>query len=188
MLIITGIMLHWPERFPGWFNWSVTVHNWFGWGAVIAFVVWFLYNIATGRISHYIPKKWEIPNGMVTQAKFYGYGIFKHEPHPYAPSEDNKFNPLQKIAYLQFQLLLFPLLLISGLLYMYPETFKGIIAAIGGMYVLGIIHLILGALFTAFLVAHLYLATTGETIGENFKAIVFGYGIKSDHEDHSKHV
>ncbi|AFM25817.1 cytochrome b/b6 domain-containing protein [Desulfomonile tiedjei] len=188
MLIFTGIMLHWPEKFPGWFNWSVTVHNWFGWGAVIAFVVWFLYNIITGRISHYIPKKWEIPGGMITQAKFYGYGIFKHEPHPYAPTEDNKFNPLQKIAYLKFQLLLFPLLLISGILYMYPETFKGVIAAIGGMYILGIIHLILGALFTAFLVAHLYLATTGETIGENFKAIIFGYGVKSDHEDHSKHV
>ncbi len=184
MLIITGIMLHWPERFPGWFDWSVTVHNWFGWGAVIAFGVWFIYNLATRRITHYIPKKGEIPHGMITQAKFYGYGIFKHEPHPYAPSEDNKFNPLQKIAYLKFQLLLFPILLISGILYMYPETFRGVINAIGGMVVLGVIHMILAALFTAFLVAHLYLATTGETIGENFKAIITGYGIKEEHGEH----
>jgi thiosulfate reductase cytochrome b subunit len=185
MLIITGVMLHWPEQFPGWFNWAVTVHNWFGMGAVIGFLVWLFYNLGTGRISHYIPRKWEIPTGMVTQAKFYGYGIFKHEPHPYAPSEDNKFNPLQKIAYLQFQALLFPILLITGVLYMYPETFKGVINALGGMAVLGIVHLILGGLFAAFLVAHIYLATTGETIGENFKAIIFGYGIKSDHhEDH----
>jgi thiosulfate reductase cytochrome b subunit len=187
MLIITGAMLHWPERFPGWFQWSVTVHNWFGWGAVIAFAFWFLYNIFTGRISHYFPKKGEIPGGMIKQARFYGYGIIKHEPHPYAPSEDNKFNPLQKIAYLQFQLLLFPILLASGLLYMYPETFKGIIDAIGGVYVLAIIHLIMGGLFAAFLVAHIYLATTGETIGENFKAIIFGYGIKADHDEHGKH-
>ncbi len=185
MLIITGIMLHWPERFPGWFDWSVSVHNWFGWGAVIAFVVWLIYNLSTRRISHYIPKKGEIPRGMITQAKFYGYGIFKHEPHPYAPTEDNKFNPLQKIAYLKFQLFLFPILLISGILYMYPETFSGIINAIGGTVVLGVIHLILGSLFTAFLVAHLYLATTGETVGENFKAIVFGYGIKEEHDKHS---
>jgi thiosulfate reductase cytochrome b subunit len=186
MLIITGVMLHWPEKFPGWFEWSVTIHNWFGIGAVVAFLVWLFYNLGTGRISHYIPRKWEIPTGMITQAKFYGYGIFKHEPHPYAPSEDNKFNPLQKIAYLQFQLLLFPILLISGILYMYPETFKGVINAIGGMTVLAIAHLILGALFSAFLVAHIYLATTGETIGENFKAIIFGYGIKSDHHEEHK--
>ncbi len=185
MLIISGIILHWPEKFPGWFNWAVGWHNWFGWGAVICWVVWLIYNLSTKRITHYIPKKGDIPKGLVTQAKFYAFGIFKHEPHPYAPSEDNKFNPLQKIAYLKFQLLLFPLLLISGLLYMYPETFKGVINAIGGMTVLGVIHYILGALFTAFLVAHLYLATTGETVGENFKAIITGYGIK---EEHSKHT
>jgi thiosulfate reductase cytochrome b subunit len=188
MLIITGIMLHWPEKFPGWFGWAVDIHNWFGWGAVIAFGVWLVYNLVTGRISHYFPKKGEIPGGMIAQAKFYGYGIFKHDPHPYAPSENNKFNPLQKIAYLQFQILFLPLLLFSGLVYMYPEMFKGLIDAIGGKTVLAVIHYLLGALFAAFLVAHIYLATTGETIGENFKAIVFGYGIKSDHGDEHKHV
>ena len=49
---------------------------------------------------------------------------------------------------------------------------------------LATVHFILGGLFAAFLVAHLYLATTGETIGENFKAIITGYGIKSDHDEH----
>ncbi|MCX5871864.1 MAG: cytochrome b/b6 domain-containing protein [Deltaproteobacteria bacterium] len=184
MLIITGIMIHWPELFRGWFDWAISVHNWFGWATVIAWGLWLLYVIFSGRISHYIPKKGEIPGGMIKQAKFYGYGIFKHEPHPYAPSEDNKFNPLQKLAYLKFQLLLFPLLLISGILYMYPETFAGFIKAIGGLWVLATIHYILGALFAAFLIAHLYLATTGETIGENFKAMIFGYGTKEEHGDH----
>jgi len=187
MLIITGILLHWPEKFLGWFDWAVKWHNWFGWAAVIAWCVWLLYNLVTGRICHYFPKKGEIPTGMIKQAKFYGYGIFKHEPHPYAPSEENKFNPLQKIAYLQFQVMFLPLLLISGLLYMYPETFHGVVNALGGLTVVAVIHLILGGLFAAFLVAHMYLATTGETIGENFKAIIFGYGIKSEHDEH-KHT
>lgn len=188
MLIITGAIIHWPEVFSGWFEWGVSVHNWFGWLAVIAWSFWFLYNLLTGRITHYIPKKGEIPKGMIKQARFYGYGIFKHESHPYAPSEDNKFNPLQKIAYLQFQLFLFPLLLISGLLYMYPEYFKGIIEGIGGMTVLALIHYILAALFAAFLVAHLYLATTGETVSENFKAIITGYGIKEEHHEDDTRV
>ncbi|MGB6063408.1 MAG: cytochrome b/b6 domain-containing protein [Desulfomonilaceae bacterium] len=184
LLIITGVVLHWPEKFGDSFHWAVRWHNIFGTAAVIAFLFWLIYNLVTGRISHYFPKKGEIPHGLIKQAKFYGYGVFKHEPHPYAPTEDNKFNPLQKIAYLQFQVILLPILLISGILYMYPSTFKGVINAIGGMTVLGIVHLILGAVFAAFLVAHLYLATTGETIGENFKAIIFGYGIKSDHSEH----
>jgi thiosulfate reductase cytochrome b subunit len=188
MLIITGIMIHWPEIFPGWFDWSVSVHNWFGWAAVISWGAWFLYAIFSGRISHYFPKKGEIPGGLIKQAKFYGYGIFKHEPHPYAPSEDNKFNPLQKIAYLKFQLILLPLLLLSGLVYMYPETFSGVVRVVGGLWVVATIHLVLGALFAAFVIAHLYLATTGETVSENFKAMVSGYGTKEDHGDHTKKV
>jgi|GEM_PF-202904 len=186
MLIITGIMMHWPEKFPGWFHWAVSVHNWFGVATLIAFILWVVYNLTTGRIKHYIPKRGEIPRGMIRQARFYAYGIFKHEPHPYAPSENNKFNPLQKIAYLQFQILLMPILLITGILYMYPDTFRGIINAIGGVWVLGTIHYLLGALFAAFLVAHLYLATTGETVGENFKAMAYGWGLKAEHDEHHK--
>ena len=184
MLIITGIILHWPERFSGWFNWAVSTHNWFGWGMVVALIVWLVYNLTTGRISHYIPKKGEIPGGMIVQGRFYLFGIFKHEPHPFAPTEDDKFNPLQKITYLGKQAILVPILVISGLMYMYPDFFKVFIDAIGGMKVLATVHFLLGGLFASFLVAHIYLATTGETVGENFKAIVFGYGIKSDHEEH----
>jgi thiosulfate reductase cytochrome b subunit len=181
MLIITGIIIHWPEYFTGWFDWAVSVHNWFGIATVVLFLIWLFYNIFSGRITHYVPNKGDIPKRVIVQAKFYGYGIFKHEPHPYPPREDDKFNPLQKLAYLSFQVLLMPILLISGILYMYPETFSGVIDSIGGMTTLGLIHYILGALFASFLVAHLYLATTGETIGENFKAIITGYGIKEEH-------
>lgn len=181
ILIITGIIIHWPEYFKGWFDFAVSVHNWFGIATVVLFLIWLLYNIFSGRISHYFPNKGDIPRRVIVQAKFYGWGIFKHEPHPYPPREDDKFNPLQKLAYLSFQVVLMPILLISGILYMYPETFSGVIEAIGGMTVLAIIHYLLGALFASFLVAHLYLATTGETIGENFKAIITGYGIKEEH-------
>jgi thiosulfate reductase cytochrome b subunit len=48
---------------------------------------------------------------------------------------------------------------------------------------LAIIHLVLAGLFAAFLVAQIYLATTGETVGENFKAIITGWGIDA-HGDH----
>ena len=183
-LIITGIILHWPEKFQGCFDWAVRIHNWFGWGMVVAMIVWFVYNLTTGRISHYIPKKGEIPGGMIIQGRFYLVGIFKHEPHPFAPTEDSKFNPLQKITYLGKQAILVPILVISGIMYMYPEFFKGFIEMIGGMKVLSTVHFLLAGLFASFLVAHVYLATTGETVGENFKAIIFGYGIKSDHEEH----
>jgi predicted CXXCH cytochrome family protein len=182
MLIITGMMLHWPEQFPGWFQWAVKVHNWFGIAFLISFLVWLIYNLLTGRISHYLPKKGEIPNGMIMQAQFYGYGIFKHEHHPFPPTQDNKFNPLQKITYLFKQFILVPILLISGILYMYPDSFAEFINSLGGIWVIGTFHFALGAVFASFLIAHIYLATTGETIGENFKAMITGWGVKMEHE------
>jgi thiosulfate reductase cytochrome b subunit len=184
VLIVTGVMIHWPGAFPGLFPAAVAVHNAFGALTVLFFVLWLVYNLASGRIQHYIPRKEEIPMGIIKQARFYLYGIFKHEPHPYVPTEENKFNPLQRVAYFQFQALLLPILLLSGILYLYPNTFRGVIDAIGGMAVLGLVHLVLGALFASFLVAHLYLATTGETVGENLKAITFGYGSHFEHETH----
>jgi thiosulfate reductase cytochrome b subunit len=186
MLIITGAMLHWPEKFPGCFDWAVTLHNWFGILMILSFFMWLIYNLVTRRMSHYIPQSGEIPGGMLVQAQFYAFGIFKHEPHPFPPTEDNKFNPLQKITYLMKQLVLVPILLISGVLYMYPDFFKAFLDAIGGLKVLAIFHLLMGAVFASFLMAHLYLATTGETIGENFKAMIFGYGIKSEHGEHKE--
>ncbi len=183
-LIISGAMLHWPEHFPGCFDWAVKLHNWFGIATVLAFLLWLVYNLVTGRISHYVPKRREIVSGAARQVRYYIYGIFKHEPHPHRPTEDNKFNPLQKIAYLQFQLLILPIVLASGLLYMYPDTLRGLIDRVGGMAFLGTLHFMLGGLFAAFLVAHIYLATTGETIGENFRAIITGYGIKSHHPEY----
>ena len=186
MLIVTGAMLHWPEIFPGWFDWAVTLHNWFGVLMIVSFFMWLIYNLGTRRMSHYFPRRGEIPGGMLVQARFYAFGIFKHEPHPFPPTEDNKFNPLQKFTYLQKQLVLVPILLISGILYMYPDFFKGFLDAIGGLKVLAVFHLLLAAIFASFLVAHIYLATTGDTVGENFKAMIYGYGIKSEHEEHTK--
>jgi len=174
VLSVTGAMMHWPEQFPGWFQWAIATHNQFGIAAVIVFLVWLLYNLLTGRISHYIPNKRDI-QGILKQIRFYAWGIFKHEPHPYAPTADEKFNPLQKLAYLQFQLFILPIVLASGLLYMYPDTLRGIIERIGGMALLGSVHFFLGGLFAAFLVAHIYLATTGETLGDYMKSMITGY-------------
>ena len=185
ILIITGLMIHLPEVFSGWFSAALALHNAYGSILVILSICWVVYILVTGRFRHYLPRKGEYPDGMIRQARFYLYGIFKHEPHPYTPSEDNKFNPLQKLSYAQFQFLFLPLLLASGVVYMFPSAFGGLIDAIGGMAVLGIFHLILGALFAAFLIAHMYLATTGETIGENFKAIILGTGPKP-HEPHEE--
>ena len=57
-----------------------------------------------------------------------------------------------------------PLLLISGILYMYPSYFSSFISFIGGLKVVAVFHYIMAIIFTAFFVAHICLATTGHTM------------------------
>ena len=183
MLILSGAQIHWPDTVHlfGSFRSAIVAHNFFGIVVVFDFSLWLIYNLVTGRIKHYIPNKRDIPLGIIHQAKFYGYGIFRNEPHPYSPSVDEKFNPLQKMSYLQFMLLMMPLLLISGVLYLYPIYFASFIQLVGGLKTIAIIHFIMAIIFSAFFVAHIYLATTGHTVLDNFVAIITGYGEVEEH-------
>jgi len=183
LLIVSGMQIHWPDtlNFFGSFSNAITVHEWSGIFVVLDFLLWLFYNLLSKRVSHYIPRKKDIYPGIPKQARFYAYGIFKNEPHPYSASEDNKFNPLQKIAYFKFMFLMMPLLLISGILYLFPSSFAPFIIIIGGLKVLAVIHFIMAIIFAAFLVAHLYLATTGHTVFADFISMITGYAEKEEH-------
>ena len=192
MLILSGAQIHWPEWvhiFGGWQN-AISVHNFFGLVVVGDFFLWLIYNLVSRRITHYLPNREDIPKGIIVQVRFYVYGIFKHEPHPHSPSVDEKFNSLQKIVYLLFMFLMMPLLLVSGVLYLYPLYFCfSDFAAylyppfVGGLRVIAIIHFIMAAIFTAFFIVHIYLATTGHTILDNFISVITGYAMTSNDKE-----
>jgi formate dehydrogenase gamma subunit len=183
LLIISGIQIHWPDTINIFESYStaITVHEWSGIFVICDFLLWLFYNIISKRVSHYIPRKEDLYPGIPRQARFYAYGMFKGEPHPYSASEDNKFNPLQKMAYFNFMVFMMPLLLISGILYLYPSCFAYFIAFIGGLKVVAIIHFIMAIIFASFLIVHLYLATTGYTIFGDIISMITGYAEKEEH-------
>lgn len=183
LLILSGIQIHWPETFgiSGSFSTAISVHNWLGMALVADFLLWLVYNLVSGRISHYILRKEDIHPGMIVQAKFYIYDIFKNRPHPYAPSEDNKFNPLQKLTYFFVMCFMMPLLLISGIVYLYPSFFGSLVSVVGGLKVVAVFHYIMAIVFTAFFIAHIYLATTSHTVWAEFVTMITGYAEKEEH-------
>jgi len=182
-LILTGIQIHWPDSVGLFGNYenAINIHNWSGILLVLDFLLWFFYNLISKRVSHYIIRKDDVFPGSLVQARYYAFGIFKNEPHPYIPSEENKFNPLQKITYFSFMFSMMPLLLISGFLYLYPSCFEGIIAAIGGMKVVAVFHFVMAILFAAFFIAHIYMATMGHTIWSEVVTMITGYADKEEH-------
>ncbi len=92
----------------------------------------------------------------------------KGEAHPFAATEQNKFNPLQQLAYLAIMYALVPLLIITGLLCLYPQ-----VAGLGPVML--VLHMALAIIGLLFICAHLYLCTLGDTPGQIFRSMVDGY-------------
>ncbi|MDA8240801.1 MAG: cytochrome b/b6 domain-containing protein [Nitrospiraceae bacterium] len=178
VLIVTGLQIRYREILGLMkFREAVDIHNIFGFILIFNFFIWLVFYIVTGKIKIYIPplnlKKFVM--GSLKQARYYGYGILMGEPNPHHSSPDNKFNPMQQMAYLAIMLLLIPLQLLSGLLLWDAKRFSDFINLAGGIKIVDTVHVFLFLFFMSFLFVHIYLATLGHTATAHIKAMFTGY-------------
>jgi thiosulfate reductase cytochrome b subunit len=181
LLIFTGICLHFGSGgnsiIP--FNIGVGIHN------IAAIIVTFNYgvfvigNIVTRNGKYY--RKWRknLAVNLWKQFVFYAVGIFRKEKHPFPISEAQKFNPLQKFAYVIAMYFGMPLLIISGIILMFPDLAGYRVFKISSMVFYDALHIIVGFVLSLFLVIHIYTCTLGDKPGTLFKSMIYGY-----HEEH----
>jgi len=161
------------------FDLSVALHN------VAAIILTFGYafyvtgNLVTRNGRHYTQRTGNMVPDLLKQARFYAFGIFRGESHPFPVTEEQKFNPLQKFAYVLAMYVGMPLIIISGLGLLFPETIAYTVFGVSGLVLTDLLHIVMGFILTLFLVIHLYTCTLGEKPGTLFRGIVKGY-----HESH----
>jgi thiosulfate reductase cytochrome b subunit len=172
-LAFTGFEIHGTYSFFG-FRDAVRYHNvatYMFIGLIIFAIFW---HLTTGEYKQYIPTFENIK----AQLNYYIFGIFRNAPHPTKKTVLSKLNPLQKLTYFGLKVLVIPLSVTSGLLYMfyrYPSR-HGIEAInIQTLEFIAIFHTVAAILLIAFLITHLYLLTTGKTITSNLKAMLTGF-------------
>jgi len=107
-------------------------------------------------------------------AKFYAFGIFKGERHPYRKAYWRKHNPLQAISYLALKLFLFPAIWISGLLYLLYSFWGGAASGETLMWV-AMIHTAVAFAILIFIIIHIYLLTTGHSFKEHVMPMINGF-------------
>ncbi len=170
---VTGFEIHGSIRFFG-FDQAVRYHN----VAAISFLVLIVFAVfwhfTTGEWRQYVPT-WK---NLRAQAEYYVFGIFRNAPHPARKTVLSKLNPLQKLVYAGLKILVIPIMVVSGLLYMfyrYPQRYEVLSLNVGGLEVIAVLHTIGAFLLVSFLIAHLYLVTTGRTVTSNLKAMITGY-------------
>ncbi len=179
LLILSGTQIHWPDgiKIFSSFKQAVSIHNTIGLIAVADFLLWFWYNLLSKRITHYLFVPGDLRHGVPAQARYYTVGIFKGETKPFRPAPENRFNPLQKLTYFVVMFVLVPLLLASGILFMYPMAFSGLMELFGGLKVVAGFHILLAFTLVSFLIIHLYLATIGAAVLDQYKSIITGWAV-----------
>ncbi len=172
-LAFTGFEIHGTLEFFGFKN-AVLYHNTAAVSFMILIVFTIFWHFSTGEWKQYIPTSKNIKE----QIGYYLIGIFKNAPHPIKKTQLSKMNPLQKLVYFFLKVILIPLMVISGLLYMfyrYPQNGSIESLDMEGLSTVAVAHTFGAFIMMAFVIVHLYLITTGHTVFTNLKAMLTGY-------------
>jgi thiosulfate reductase cytochrome b subunit len=172
-LALTGFEIHGSLSFFG-FEHAVSYHKGAATALLVLIAFAIFWHLTTGEWRQYLPTL----ENLREQAEYYAVGIFRSAPHPTRKSALSKLNPLQKVVYLVLKILVIPVVVTSGLLYMfyrYPQH-HGIEALnVKGLEAIAVLHTAGAFLLVAFLVGHVYLITTGHTLSSNLKAMITGW-------------
>lgn len=169
-LLFSGFAIHDLHRLID-FQTAVTIHTF---AALILLGIWafaIFWLFTTGEWRHYLPTT----ENFITVARYYAFGIFKGEHHPYIKTYRRKHNPLQALTYLLVKIVIFPAIWISGLIYLafsfgLKEYFQSI-----GLGLIADIHTAAAFAILVFVILHIYLLTTGHSFIVHVRSMITGY-------------
>ena len=169
-LLFSGAAIYGVNSLMGFAD-AVTLHTW---AALILIALWLFavfWHLTTGQWRHYMPTT----KNFVQVARFYAYGIFKGEHHPYRKTYLRKHNPLQAVTYLLVKLAIFPAIWLSGIAYLLVSFGIGSFLNDIGLGNIALIHVSSAIAICVFIIAHIYLLTTGHSFVDHVKPMITGY-------------
>jgi thiosulfate reductase cytochrome b subunit len=179
ILIITGISMQYTGKEESMlimgFARAVKWHN------IAAILLTFNYgffvsgNILGGNGKYYRIDKRNLFSDLLKQLKYYSWGMFRGEKHPFPVTLESKFNPLQKISYVLAMYVAFPLLIISGFGLLFPEIVINRFLGVSGLLLTDILHITMGFCLSVFMIVHIYTCTLGARPFSLFKSIISGF-------------
>jgi len=172
-LALTGFEIHGSLSFFG-FEQAVTFHNTAAYAFLVLIVFAIFWHFTTGEWRQYLPTRQHLR----AQIEYYITGIFRNAPHPTRKTALTKLNPLQRLVYLALKIMVIPIMVLSGLLYMYyryPQSGKIQQLNIEGLESIALLHTAGAFILISFVIVHVYLITTGHTPTSNLKAMITGY-------------
>jgi len=190
-LTVTGAQIRFPEYVSLFASYksAILLHNTAGLVVAVSFSLWFFYYgiVARNMKQIYVPTKDDLQFGLLRQAKFYLLTYFLGWPNPHHATPQDKFNPMQKSAYLAIMFVLMPLIALSGILLTNVSPLRETVILLGGLKLLMSVHFLLACSLLAFLFTHVYLATLGKTPMAYIKPMWTGWEEEAP-DSHSHHT
>lgn len=176
LLLVTGMVIHRPDAFPGMsFSAAVYGHNVLAVILVVNAGLSAFYHLASGEIRQYLPRSYGFFDQAILQIRFYLSGIFRGARHPLAKTPRRKLNPLQQIVYLGLLNVLLPLQILTGALIWGAQYWPEAVDWLGGLAFLAPAHTLIAWGLASFVVAHVYLTTTGPTPLASLQGMIGGW-------------
>jgi len=166
-LTVTGAQIRFPEYVQLFASYksAILLHNTAGLMVAASFSLWFFYYglVARNMRKIYVPTKDDLQHGLLRQAKFYLLTYFLGWPNPHHATPEDKFNPMQKSAYMAIMFVLVPIVALTGILLTNVSPLRELVILVGGLKLLVAVHFLMACSLIAFLFTHVYLATLGKT-------------------------
>ena len=171
VLIITGFSMHYDGGMK--FEPAQSVHATFALALVGLWTLYLVYLILSGQLMQYLPRR-DFFSALGKQAGYYLLGIYKGKKNPAGHDPAKRLNAMQQVAYISVLFVFFPMLIGSGLAMFIPEIIPAQIMGMDGERFVSMAHTAAAFLMIIFIVVHLYLCTTGETVTALFKSMITG--------------
>ena len=185
VLIVTGLSMQYTDK-QGYilvvgFAKAVKWHNIAAIMLTFNYIFFVMGNVLTGNGKYYRTGRKNFISDLGKQLRYYAWGMFKGEKHPFPITLERKFNPLQKLTYVLAMYVAFPLLIISGLGLLFPETVLNRFFNISGLILTDLLHITMGFFLSIFMIIHVYTCTLGSKPGSLFKSMLSGFHESEDH-------
>jgi thiosulfate reductase cytochrome b subunit len=179
ILIVTGLSMQYTymEGFSYMVGFAKAVkwHNYAAFVLTASYVFFILGNSFTKNGKFYRIEKQNFMPDLMKQLRYYSFGMFRGEKHPFPVTGERKFNPLQKLTYVLAMYIGMPLLIITGFVLLFPEVALNKVFGMSGLVLNDVIHIATGFLLSIFMIVHIYTCTLGAKPSSLFWGMVSGY-------------
>lgn len=170
-MLATGFEIHGSYHLFG-FGRAVSLHSTAAWLLIGLWILAIFWHFTTGEWRQYLPTTDKL--GAVIY--YYAVGTFTGASHPFKKTTQAKHNPLQRLAYLWFKLMISPLIWLSGLFYLFYNRWDQLgLAGYLSLESVALVHTAAAFMMLVFVIAHVYMATMGKTLFSLIKPMITGY-------------